>query len=464
MDRPPNILYLHSHDTGRYVQPYGHAIPTPNIQRLADQGMLFRQAFCAAPTCSASRACLLTGQYGHSNGMLGLAHRGWSLNDYTQHIVHTLRGAGYHSVLIGEQHISKRPDVIGYDQVIKIDRTHVDTVAPAAIEVLGSLPDQPFFLSVGFFETHREFFEPSSVRDALYSLPPANLPDTPQVRRDMAAFKASARSLDQGVGAVLEALDEHGLADDTLIVFTTDHGLAFPGAKATLFDRGLGVMLILRGPGGFHGGKVHDALVSHIDLYPTICELAGIEPPDFLQGVSLLPLVRDGADAVRDAIHAEATWHAAYEPQRAVRTRRWKYIRRFGDRRVPVLRQHRRLPQQGRAAGSGLGRARGARRAALRPGVRPQRGAQPGRRPGGRAGAGRRCASAWNAGCTTPTTRCWRVRCSRRPGSRSTTPTSARRPSPRTRSEEGLRRQPAGGGTRRSSCSCWRKKSTIAGA
>ena len=181
MDRPPNILYVHSHDTGRYVQPYGHAIPTPNIQRLADQGVLFRKAFCAAPTCSASRACLLTGQHGHSNGMLGLAHRGWSLHDYRQHIVHTLRPAGYHSVLIGEQHISKRPDVIGYDRVIKIDRTHVDTVAPVAIEILSEPVAQPFFLSVGFFETHREFFEPESVRDALYSLPPANLPDTPEV-------------------------------------------------------------------------------------------------------------------------------------------------------------------------------------------------------------------------------------------------------------------------------------------
>ena len=72
----PNILYLHSHDTGRYVQPYGHSVPTPNIQRLADQGLLFRQAFCAAPTCSGSRACLLTGQWAHSNGMIGLAHRG----------------------------------------------------------------------------------------------------------------------------------------------------------------------------------------------------------------------------------------------------------------------------------------------------------------------------------------------------------------------------------------------------
>ncbi len=333
----PNILYLHSHDTGRYVQPYGQPVPTPNIQRLADQGVLFREAFCAAPTCSVSRACLLTGQYGHNNGMLGLAHRGWSLNDYRQHVVHTLRKAGYYSVLIGEQHISKRPDVIGYDKVVKIDRTQVETVAPAASEILGEPPREPFFLSVGFFETHREFLGPGSLRDTLYSLPPANLPDTPETRRDMAAYKASARSLDQGVGAVLDSLDSHGLADDTLIIFTTDHGLAFPGAKATLFDRGLGVMLILRGPGGFSGGKVIDALVSHIDVYPTICELVGIEPPSFLQGVSLMALIRRRTTTIRDEIFAEMTWHAAYEPQRAVRTERWKYIRRFGERRTPVL-------------------------------------------------------------------------------------------------------------------------------
>ena len=84
--QPPNILYIHSHDTGRYVQPYGYQVPTPNIQLLADQGVLFREAFCAAPTCSGSRASLLTGQYCHNNGMLGLAHRGWSLNDYGEHL------------------------------------------------------------------------------------------------------------------------------------------------------------------------------------------------------------------------------------------------------------------------------------------------------------------------------------------------------------------------------------------
>ena len=335
--RPPNVLYLHSHDTGRYVEPYGYPVVTPNIQQLANQGIVFREAFCAVPTCSGSRACLLTGQYGHSNGMLGLAHRGWELNDYREHIVHTLRGAGYWSALIGEQHLSLDPARLGYDEVVKVESTRVETVAPSAIELLAGAPRQPWFLSVGFFETHREFFAPSSVGDVLYSRPPANLPDAPATRRDMASYKASARSLDHGVGAVLAALDEHRLVDDTRVIFTTDHGIAFPGAKATLYDRGLGVALIVRGPGGFEGGRVIDALVSHLDVYPTLCDLAEIEHPPFLQGRSLLPLARREATEIRDAIFAEATFHAAYEPQRCVRTPRHKYIRRYGDRALPVL-------------------------------------------------------------------------------------------------------------------------------
>jgi arylsulfatase A-like enzyme len=333
----PNILYLHSHDTGRWVQPYGYPVPTPNIQLLADQGVLFREGFCAVPTCSGSRACLLTGQYGHNNGMLGLAHRGFSLNDYSQHIVHTLHDAGYWTALIGEQHISKRPDVIGYDHVVKVEKHHVETVAPIAIDLLRDPPSRPFFMSVGFFETHREFFEPTSAQDALYSRPPENLPDLPETRRDIAAFKASARSLDQGVGTVLDALNSSGLTDNTLVILTTDHGLAFPGAKATLYDRGLGVMYILRGPGGFTGGRVVDAMVSHLDIYPTVCDLIGVEHPPWLQGKSLLPLMRGEVDDLRDVLFAEATFHAAYEPQRAVRTPRWKYIRRFDGRDRPVL-------------------------------------------------------------------------------------------------------------------------------
>jgi N-sulfoglucosamine sulfohydrolase len=331
----PNILYIHSHDTGRYVQPYGYQIPTPNIQHLADQGVLFREAFCNAPTCSGSRASLLTGQYCHNNGMLGLAHRGWTLNDYGEHLIHPLRKAGYRSVLIGEQHISNDPAVIGYDDVIKVDSNHAQEVAPNTIQALRGTP-QPWFMSVGFFETHRDFAAPTSVRDTLYSLPPSNLPDTAPARRDMAAFKASARSLDQGIGAVLNELHHLGQQENTLVLCTTDHGLAFPRAKATLFDRGIGVMMLMRGP-GFAGGRVIDAMVTHLDVYPTLCELAGAEPPDFLQGKSLMPLMRGQADHLHEEVFSEVTYHAAYQPQRAVRTERWKYIRRWGDYDRTVL-------------------------------------------------------------------------------------------------------------------------------
>ena len=332
----PNILYIHSHDSGRYVQPYGYSVPTPNMQLLADQGTLFRRAFCAAPTCSGSRAALLTGQHCHNNGMTGLAHRGWELNDYGQHLVHPLKKGGYRTILVGEQHISKDPGVIGYDEVRRLDSNLAGLVAPSALDAMSNA-QEPFFMSIGFFETHRDFAAPNSVRDTLYSLPPQNLPDNLVTRHDMAAFKASVRSLDQGVGAVLNGLHMSGLADNTLVICTTDHGLAFPKAKATLLDGGIGVMMIMRGPGGFNGGKVVDSMVTQLDIYPTLCEIAGVDAPDFLQGKSLMPLVKGETAALHDEIFAEITYHAAYEPQRAVRTDRWKYIRRFDGRDTPVL-------------------------------------------------------------------------------------------------------------------------------
>src|SRR4029077_8194657 len=102
-------------------------------------------------------------------------------------------------------------------------------------------------------------------------------------------------------------------------------------------DRGIGVMMLMRGPGGFTGGKVVDAPVSHLDVYPTLCELAGVEAPDWLQGASLMPLVRGETERLHEAIFAETTYHGAHQPQRAVRTERWKYIRRFDDYEHPVL-------------------------------------------------------------------------------------------------------------------------------
>ncbi|MEZ4727120.1 MAG: sulfatase [Caldilineaceae bacterium] len=333
----PNIIYLHSHDTGRYVQPYGYAVPTPNIQRLAEGGVLFRQVFCAAPTCSASRAALLTGQCAHSAGMTGLVNRGWQLNDYSQHLLHTLHNAGYHTVLAGMQHLHRDRTHLGYDQIIAPAKsTHVADVVPAVIHFLQNAPQQPFFLNVGFVETHRDFPK-ADPAEARYIRPPAPLPDTPTTRQDMADFIKMARELDRGVGLLLDALDATGLAENTLIIQTTDHGLAFPAMKCNLTDHGIGVLFIMRGPGGFTGGRVCDAMLSHIDVFPTLCDLLSIEPPPWLQGKSFLPVIRGEQDEINDAIFAEVTYHAAYEPQRAVRTQRYKYIRRYDARTAPVL-------------------------------------------------------------------------------------------------------------------------------
>ncbi|HZQ50775.1 MAG TPA: sulfatase [Bryobacteraceae bacterium] len=333
----PNILYIHSHDTGRYIQPYGFDVPTPNLQKLASEGMLFRQAFSAAPTCSPSRAALLTGECPHNNGMLGLAHRGFSLNDYSRHLIHWLRPHGYRSTLIGVQHIAKDPKVIGYDEIVETRGVHVAQVAPAAVRFLKQSPKQPFFLTVGFHETHREFAQPGPNEDVRFTEPPVPIPDTPATRQDMAAFHATARVLDSGVGAVLDALASAGLAENTLIISTTDHGIAFPAMKCNLNVHGTGVYLILRGPGGFSGGKVCDAMVSHMDLYPTICDLLNIEKPAWLQGRSLMPLMRGEMQQLHNELFAEVNYHAAYEPKRAVRTQRYNYVRHFGDRNRPVL-------------------------------------------------------------------------------------------------------------------------------
>ncbi len=327
----PNILYLHSHDTGRYIQPYGYAVPTPNLQRLAEEGILFRQAFCASPTCSPSRSALLTGMAPHNNGMLGLAHFGFTLNDYSQHIVNTLQQAGYTGILAGEQHIARDARQIGYDRILSGPQPPEQRAA----DFLRGRPRQPFFLDIGFNATHREYPEPGPQDNPKYVRPPAPIPDTPETRRDMAGFITLARELDRAAGEVLAALRDSDLAGNTLVICTTDHGLAFPAMKCNLTDHGTGVLLILRGPGGFSGGHASDALVSQVDLFPTLCDLLEIDRPAWLQGRSLLPLLR--GEEVREMVFSEINFHVALEPQRAVRTKRWKYIRRFDERSHPVL-------------------------------------------------------------------------------------------------------------------------------
>ena len=340
--RPPNVIFIHSHNTGRFVQPYGHAVPTPNMQRLAEEGVLFRQAFCTAPTCSPSRASFLSGMYPHSCGMFGLGHRGFKMTDYKHHVVHTLGQNGYHTALAGVEHTAPDVTAVGYEQLLSTADTNYpelsDTRDPveAVSEFLAQEHTKPFFVSLGLNVTHRPFPVPDPANhpaeDDRFCAPPPPLPDAPEIRADMAAFKASAREMDHSYGTVLDALEKNGLADETLVCCFTDHGLQFPRHMSNLEDPGIAVYLMVRGPGGFTGGQVIDEMVSLMDLVPTVYDLAGIAQPPFVEGVSLRPLVAGERDSVHDAIFAESNYHAAYEPMRCVRTARYKYIRRYDNR------------------------------------------------------------------------------------------------------------------------------------
>lgn len=344
----PNILYLHCHDAGRFIQPHGHAIGTPHLQRLAEEGTFFRNAFCANPTCSPSRACLLTGTHPQSNGMLGLMHRGWRLRDYSWHLGRYLKGAGYHTALSGVQHVAPQPepgdDQTSFDEILTTVRTFADPTREA-MKFLQREHSKPWYMEVGYFAPHRggvdvepsSFPRESAPPDAGFVLPPANLPDNPETRRDTAAFIASMQDTDRAMGQVLHALRESGQYETTLIICTTDHGIAFPGHKCRLTDWGTGVFLILKAPEALGSGRVIDSMVSHIDVYPTVCELAGLPVPDWVEGVSLLPLLTGKSDRVREEIHAGVNFHAAYEPMRMLRTERWKYIRNFEAGAQPVL-------------------------------------------------------------------------------------------------------------------------------
>lgn len=340
MSKNFNIIYIHSHDTGRYISPYGYATPTPTLQKFAEEGVTFRKAFCTAPTCSPSRAALLTGKYPHQVGMLGLVNRGFCLNDFNDHIVQHLKSQGYSTALSGVQHVAPDPEMIGYDEVLPNQESYRDPnmTSMDAINFIKRDHQKPFFLDVGFWDTHRIYPEADSEDNPNFVSVPPTLPDTPEVREDIARYYSSARRLDKGIKDIINTIDQiPQLKENTLIIITTDHGIPFPNHKCSLKDSGTGVMLMMRGLKDFWGGKVVDEMVSQLDLFPTIFDLLNIPTPSGLSGKSLLPLLRNEVSSLHESLYSEVTFHSAYEPKRAIRTKQWKYIQRFDDRNLSVL-------------------------------------------------------------------------------------------------------------------------------
>lgn len=348
-DARPNVLVIHSHDLGRRLGCYGRDVATPNLDRLAEEGVLFENHFATAPQCSPSRGSLWTGLHPHVNGMLGLEHTGWTVDDAVTTLPEHLAARGYETHVFGLQHVTNDPAAFGYTAVHSVDglsttiepayheRNRARTVADTVTEFLREPPAEPFFASIGFFEAHRaEEGDRHGFDEHRYDCPDPGevaglpyLPDRPGIRRDLAAMNGMIRAVDDAVGHIDDALADAGLADETLVLFTTEHGIAFPRAKGSCYDPGIEAALLARYPGVFDGGVRYDGLVSNVDVLPTVLDLVADEIPADIAGRSLRPLGVDDTLDGRDHVFAEITWHDRYEPVRAVRTPRFKYIRTF---------------------------------------------------------------------------------------------------------------------------------------
>lgn len=337
-----NVILLVSDDQGLDLGCLGVAVKTPNLDALAAQGTLFSHAYAAVSSCSPSRAVLYTGLYTHQNGMYGLAHdvHNQGLRDGIETLPRLLGKAGYATALVGKKHV--RPEsAFPYDAELAPERSgirDVALIADATELFLRGIGDAPFFVTVGYSDPHRAPVNFGNDRpwprveairyDPAAVTVPSHLPDLPAVRADLAQYYQSLSRLDDGIGMIRAALERTGHADDTLILFVSDNGRPFPGAKTNLYDPGLHLPLIVHAP-GHAGGTVNDAMASWIDIVPTVLDWTGTAGPTYpLPGRSLLPLLGGRTKPGWDHVFASHDFHEInqYYPMRAIRTRTRSYI------------------------------------------------------------------------------------------------------------------------------------------
>lgn len=343
-DRPNVVLMIADDlawdDVGAFGNP---KVGTPNIDRLARDGLKFDRAFLTCSSCSPSRASIITGRYPHNTDAEELH---WPLPADQITFVEKLKAKGYWTAAAGKWHLGnavkgrfnlvREADPSGFQ--LRKGGTRLTTTAKGDaasgcdqwVPTLRDRPrDQPFFLWLASLDPHRDY-EPGTLdpphrpEDVVV---PAVLPDLPEVRNDLAMYYDEIGRLDRHVGAVLDELDRQGIADQTLVLFLSDNGRPFPRCKTTLYDDGIKTPLLARWPGRIKPGATSGSLVSSIDIAPTILELAGVAKPPTVQGVSFATILHDPTSSIREYIFAEHNWHDYMARGRAVRSGRFKYIR-----------------------------------------------------------------------------------------------------------------------------------------
>jgi N-sulfoglucosamine sulfohydrolase len=338
-----NILLLVADDLGLDLGCYGNGvIKTPHLDALAKKGVRFSHAFAAVSSCSPSRATLYSGLHTHTSGQYGLAHATHHFQsfDNVKSLPRVLRDAGYRTGIIGKVHVLPRT-VYPFEVQIETGlggNRHVVEMARRARQFFTDAGDKSFLLVMGYSDPHRaargfanDVTHPG-VTEVRYNpkdvLLPYHLPDQADARADLADYYQSVSRLDQGVGHVLEALKQTGHAEDTLVIFLSDNGIPFPGAKTTLYDAGVRLPLIISAPTQKQRGLVNTALVSWLDIMPTILDWAGVQPPTSLAGRSLLPILEQEKPQGWDVVFGSHQFHEVtmYYPMRMIRTRQHKYI------------------------------------------------------------------------------------------------------------------------------------------
>lgn len=328
-EQPPNIILIIADDISQDFGAYGGAVETPHFDALAQSGVLFTNAYVAASSCSPSRNSLITGRYPHNHGAPEL-HMPLPAGQFA--FPAALRDAGYHTVAAGKWHMGPEP-VAAFDRVNDIAYPDDFTGAQTWIPELRARPmDRPFFFWFAAFDAHRPW-EPDpelTPTDPSTVDLPAGLPDTPATRDDFASYLDEVRRFDSIIGDVVAELEVQGVLNDTLLLVTSDNGRPFPRAKTTLFEAGMRTPLVAHWPnGGLPAGSVSESLISLIDVAPTLLELAGVEVPPSVQGVSFASVLQDPAATPRQIVFGERNWHTQRNVGRMVRQGDYVYMRDF---------------------------------------------------------------------------------------------------------------------------------------
>lgn len=313
-------------DAGCFGNP---VIKTPSLDALSEEGVRFNNAFCTTPSCSPSRSVILTGKHNHANGMYGLSH--WVFNfsslPDTVSLPKRLSQAGYRTACVGKYHVAPE-EVYPFDKRIPINTPTV--MADEAKKFILADKSRPFFICFATMEPHRPF--PGEGADKVKPadvVVPDYLPDIPETRRELAMYYQSTQRADDGLGRVVDHLKQTGYWDDTLLIFVSDNGIAFPGAKTNLYEPGIRLPMVVRRPGMEKQGHFNNAMVSYTDITPSILDYAGLlKPGDDFHGRSFMPVLEQQNPGGWDEVYASHSLHEVtmYYPMRMVRTRRYKLI------------------------------------------------------------------------------------------------------------------------------------------